>query len=78
MRLIDVHTLTLQSFTNNVPQYAILSHTWNENQEVTFQAMEIGRPARDELKGWEKIVACCERAARDGWHYVWIDTCCQC
>jgi hypothetical protein len=39
MRLIDVDTLELQSFTDNdVPQYAILSHTWGPD-EVSYQEL---------------------------------------
>lgn len=76
MRLINVHTLALESFTSGTPVYAILSHTWIKGQEVTLQAMEAGGPARDGLEGWRNNVACCERAAQDGWRYVWVDTCC--
>jgi len=41
MRLIDVHTLEITSFSdNNVPEYAILSHTWGAT-EVTYQEMSL-------------------------------------
>jgi hypothetical protein len=39
MRLIDVKTLELQSFNDNdIPKYAILSHTWGPD-EVSYQEM---------------------------------------
>jgi hypothetical protein len=41
MRLIDVDTLTIKSFSdNNVPEYAILSHTWGSD-EITYQEMSL-------------------------------------
>lgn len=57
----------------NVPHYAILSHTWGE-EEVTFQDMTLGRFANK--KGYEKIRGCCFLARENGYDYVWIDTCC--
>jgi len=37
MRLINAETMLLEDFTvRKVPQYAILSHTWTE-EEVTLQ-----------------------------------------
>lgn len=56
------------------PPYAILSHCWNEGQEVTYQELESG--AGTEKTGFEKIRFCCDRAAADGLEYCWIDTCC--
>jgi hypothetical protein len=39
MRLIDVNTLELRSFTDNdIPEYAILSHTWGPD-EVSYQEL---------------------------------------
>jgi hypothetical protein len=73
MRLLNTDTLELETFSGDLPTYAILSHTWSE-QEVTFK--DIFNPSRTELKGWAKISGCCRRAARDKWRYCWIDTCC--
>ncbi|PVH77501.1 HET-domain-containing protein [Cadophora sp. DSE1049] len=74
MRLINTSTLLLHEFSGrNVPLYAILSHRW-EDSEVTFEDLRGGRgPDR---VGWRKITGCCSQAARDGWEYVWIDSCC--
>lgn len=41
MRLIDVDTLEIKAFSEqDVPDYAILSHTWGPD-EVTFQEMSL-------------------------------------
>ncbi|KAF5363057.1 hypothetical protein D9758_012640 [Tetrapyrgos nigripes] len=39
MRLLNTKTLRLQEFLTDIPRYAILSHTW-ENEEVTFQDIQ--------------------------------------
>ncbi|EKD15803.1 HET domain protein [Drepanopeziza brunnea f. sp. 'multigermtubi' MB_m1] len=74
MRLINTSTLLLHDFPGrDVPLYAILSHRW-EDGEVTFHDMQSG--LGPERAGWIKIIGCCSQAARDGWEYIWIDTCC--
>jgi hypothetical protein len=57
----------------DVPAYAILSHTWGE-EEVSFQDIEVG--TGKSKAGWKKIDFCAEKAATDGLRYFWIDTCC--
>ena len=74
MRLIHSHTLKLERFDDNVPPYAILSHTWQE-MEVTFEDM-CRNPNYCTLKGWSKIKECARLAKRDDIEYIWIDTCC--
>jgi Heterokaryon incompatibility protein (HET) len=73
MRLLHTGTLLFEEFPRNSPLYAILSHTW-ANEEVLYQDILSGtasfKPA------WNKITKCCERARNDGLDYVWIDTCC--
>lgn len=56
------------------PPYAILSHTWEEGQEVSYQELIAGA-GRDKT-GFEKIRFCGERAAADKLQYFWVDTCC--
>jgi Heterokaryon incompatibility protein (HET) len=74
MRLLHTQTLELGEFLENAtPDYAILSHTW-EQEEVTYQDMQ-GLNV-EEKAGYTKIQHCCQQAARDGYEYVWIDTCC--
>jgi hypothetical protein len=74
MRLLHTRTLELSEFLENAtPAYAILSHTW-EKEEVSFKDMH--SPIGRRKAGYFKIQKCCQRAAQDGYQYVWIDTCC--
>jgi hypothetical protein len=60
---------------DNIPPYAILSHTWGEDdEEVTFQ--DLAQGVGDSKAGYRKIQFCRKQATRDGLKYVWIDTCC--
>lgn len=84
MWLIDVETRQLEDFIGlNTPQYAILSHTWNNGQEVSFQEMRAAAADDAHLKsrvstksGWQKIDMTCRQAAEEGLQYAWVDTCC--
>ncbi|KAF2628861.1 kinesin light chain 1 [Macroventuria anomochaeta] len=65
----------LITFNNDdPPPYAILSHTWTEGQEVTYNELVAGT-GKDKT-GYVKICFCSERAAADGLEYFWVDTCC--
>jgi hypothetical protein len=59
---------------DNTPPYAILSHTWVEGQEVTFE--DLTASTGKEKKGNKKIRFCGEQARQDGLLYFWVDTCC--
>ncbi|KAK7177943.1 hypothetical protein PSPO01_16006 [Paraphaeosphaeria sporulosa] len=58
----------------DTPPYAILSHTWTEGQEVTYNELVAG--TGKSKTGYAKISFCGERAAADGFEYCWVDTCC--
>jgi len=78
MRLLDTGSLTLHSFIGRrIPEYGILSHTWRDD-EVTFEDINhLSSPHAAKSKaGFEKVRRTCALAARDGFKYVWIDTCC--
>lgn len=61
---------------DQVPRYAILSHTWlAESEEVTYDALATGRVAHA-TGGWKKIQFCADQAAKDGLKFFWVDTCC--
>jgi hypothetical protein len=78
MRLLNTATLSLHEFiSDKVPPYAILSHTWGE-EEVSFQEMQSREATGLDIHkaGYEKIKKCCETGAADGYEYVWIDACC--
>jgi len=74
MRLINTSTFRLESFVTNPPPYAILSHRWQDG-EVTFQDLEDGSTAH-RLRGYMKLRRAVDRARRDGFQYIWVDTCC--
>jgi hypothetical protein len=60
--------------TDDIPPYAILSHTWIDGQEVTYD--ELIALTKKDKTGYVKIRFCSERAAHDGLEYFWVDTCC--
>ena len=74
MRLLDVRTLELKTFVDNIPPYAILSHCW-EDEEVVFSDIAHLEQAKNK-KGFAKIEKTCELAVADGLEYAWVDTCC--
>lgn len=73
MRLINTITREQKEFYHEIPEYAILSHTWDK-QELLFDDMKRSDP--EGLPGFEKVDKCCKLAASRGFEYVWIDTCC--
>jgi len=78
MRLINTKTRELKEFWGrDIPQrYAVLSHTWEE-EEVTFQQfMQLSREEQRKLKGYKKIAQTCYLAQRSGIEWAWVDTCC--
>src|ERR1700759_4216772 len=76
MRLLNCETLELEEFIGeNVPTYAILSHTW-ENEEITFQEVSSGSQRFKEKKAYFKISKACHTALEQGLSYLWVDTCC--
>ena len=64
----------------DLPPYAILSHTWHEEQEVTFEDTRQSAIADhgdlEAKEGLAKIHFCTQQVKRDGLDYVWVDTCC--
>ncbi|KFY51743.1 hypothetical protein V497_08890 [Pseudogymnoascus sp. VKM F-4516 (FW-969)] len=75
MRLINANTLELEEIWGETDKpYAILSHRW-EDGEVSFQNMQ-NLALACTMKGFDKIQKSCEQAIKDGYSYVWVDTCC--
>ncbi|KAI1261245.1 HET-domain-containing protein [Xylariaceae sp. FL1019] len=82
MRLLNVEKFQLEEyFEPNVPPYVILSHTW-DTDEVLFRDIQ---PAFDgtfeslawsNKKGARKVFDSAVIAAKKGYKYIWIDTCC--
>jgi hypothetical protein len=90
MRLIDTTTLRLVSkHDGDVPNYAILSHTWgSDDDEVSFQDLQDLSSSRvrqpngpfahriTKKPGFAKIKDSARLAKSQGFHYIWVDTCC--
>lgn len=79
MRLLRTCTgphqnLELLTFNRGIPNYAILSHVWNED-EVVFEHIQDGT-AREHAESYHKITNAIQQAAADGHEYIWIDSCC--
>ena len=79
MRLLQLKTngefgLT-KDLIHNIPPYAILSHTWgNDDEEIAFKDLAEG--CKNTKAGYRKIQFCAEQATRDALQYFWVDTCC--
>jgi hypothetical protein len=77
MRLLEMKATgefsLIQVPTHNTLPYAILSHTWTD-QEVTYQDLISGSGKSKSI--YEKIKFCGEQATRDHLKYFWVDTCC--
>jgi hypothetical protein len=89
MRLVDTSKLTLVTkHDSNIPPYAILSHTWgDDDDELTFQEVQNlkaskwkpddGAPVALAMKpGFIKLRGAAAMAQSRGYQYLWIDTCC--
>jgi hypothetical protein len=80
MRLLECSSTGSLSFTEDlmgddeIPPYAILSHTWQHGQEVTFDDLVNGTGKGK--SGYEKIQFCAEQARSDELQHIWVDTCC--
>jgi len=63
-------------------EYAILSHRWGRKEVNYDEMVELAKMAaeeRDEVRqhdGYRKILQSCERAQKDGYEWLWVDTCC--
>ncbi|OTB05098.1 hypothetical protein M426DRAFT_57458, partial [Hypoxylon sp. CI-4A] len=77
MRLLNAQNLNLVTFLDSeIPEYAILSHTWG-NEEVTFDDMlGKGSPDYRQKPGFSKIEGCRLKTLEKGLKWFWIDTCC--
>ena len=85
MWLLSTSRAELHQFSgaSSIPGgYAVLSHTWSRAGEQSFQDVQaIGRRCKVLRQNPRKQVSpkirnCCIQAERDGYAWVWIDTCC--
>ncbi|KAM3071281.1 hypothetical protein ACMFMG_008871 [Clarireedia jacksonii] len=61
----------------DIPTYAILSHTWGgDHEEATFKDIQDDPEQAKSKAGYRKIEFCGNQAASDGLKYFGVDTCC--
>jgi hypothetical protein len=71
----DDKPILTRFIAGNIPSYAILSHTWEaDEQEVTFKDLIDGVGINK--IGYGKIQFCGKQARKDGLQYFWVDSCC--
>ncbi|KAF8846564.1 HET-domain-containing protein [Acephala macrosclerotiorum] len=87
MRLLDAKRLELVDVRDDeVPPYAILSHTWGD-EEITLQELRhmksrmpqpLDKRKRTivDKKGFVKVRDAAALAVKRGFSYLWVDTCC--
>jgi len=77
MRLLNSRTLTFEEFDrdSSAPPYAVLSHTWGE-EEVTYKDMRKRRAIAESKEGFRKINFCAQQAREEELNFIWVDTCC--
>ena len=64
-----------KDLVDDIPAYAILSHTWGEDDdEVTFDDLKKRQGKRK--VGYNKIRFCGMQAEKDSLQHFWVDTCC--
>lgn len=76
MRLINTSTLQLDEFFGDeIPSYAILSHTWTK-EEVTLQEWQTSKQPTKTKVGYKKVRDACNIAKELGYEWLWADTVC--
>jgi hypothetical protein len=75
MWLLNTQTFKLEEFYSDVPSYAVLSHRWQKDEEVSFGGLEEPHPYSNRA-GYKKIKDFCAEAQKRRLAYVWVDTCC--
>ncbi|KAI0471243.1 kinesin light chain [Xylaria cf. heliscus] len=69
------YNLTPDLTPDEIPPYAILSHTWGPD-EVVFTDLANAQDQWHQKAGYAKIRFCAEQARQHGLRYFWVDTCC--
>lgn len=77
MRLLHTSRFELREFFDaDIPEYAILSHTWSE-PEVSLQDYKSHDKYLPQVgSGYKKIFDCCKLARSHNLDWAWVDTCC--
>ena len=68
---------------NENTEYAILSHRWIDDAEIKYEEMDglanMEKGERNAIRGcagYKKVLDTCRQAQKDGYEWVWVDTCC--
>ena len=79
---VDHRAKVLELHDDESTSYAILSHRWTD-LEVDYEEIvglaKMDEEDRDEIRqrpGYKKIQETCQQAKKDGYEWVWVDTCC--
>jgi hypothetical protein len=75
MWLLNTSSFKLEEFYSDVPSYAILSHRWKKDEELSFGGLEEPHPHSNRT-GYKKVKTFCVEARKRRLAYVWADTCC--
>ena len=73
MRLLNTESLRLEAFFGRpIPRYAILSHTWGDD-EVLYEDMsdKAAAPFPKQKRGASKVLGSCREAQSQGYKYIW-------
>lgn len=80
MRLLKTNSNAVfdfeQFYEQNVPRYAILSHTWSQSPEDEVLYSDVVQGSSHQKPAYNKVRAALFQACQDGFQYCWIDTCC--
>ena len=79
---VDRRTKVLEFGDDEGTKYSILSHRWIK-QEVDYNEVvklaKMDEEERTEVRqrdGYRKILQSCEQTKKDGYKWLWVDTCC--
>lgn len=72
MRLLHTSKLQLSEFIADPPDYAILSHTWADEEVLFSDLLQADLSLKS---GWPKVTGACCVAKDLGYEWIWIDTC---
>ncbi|KAL4070199.1 hypothetical protein V8B97DRAFT_545361 [Scleroderma yunnanense] len=80
---VDCGTKVIELCDDEGTDYAILSHRWITGKEVDYKEMtklaKMKKHEQEDIRqraGYRKILASSEQAKKDGYKWLWVDTCC--
>jgi len=76
MRLLNARTGLAKEFISDddCPAYAILSHTWGDDEVSYAEWQSLSQAALWRKEGGKKIAATRRQALKDGLEWIWVDT----